>query len=254
MSEFSARVVQFAWFVTDTGKLDAGELLKALLRSEPDSINRNRVPSPAMPYLSSAKRVEGSLSVTLNVSPGRVDLIAQPEQTPEMALGRPAELDAKKVMLQFLEKFDSEGGFFISGSYRIAVVCNYLEVFDSYSNAKAAFFNKVGIPEVVGDVTDLAFQINKRFGFDSLKVSVNRLFTAGIEMMQQVQVLGGSPAIDFLSSGRVVKESFILSLNVDVNNAPETGREFTEDEVRAGMKRFVEENLKVRQLKQIGEF
>jgi hypothetical protein len=254
MSEFSARAVQFVWFVTDTGKLDAGELLKALLKSEPDSINRNRVPSPSMPYLSSAKRDEGSLSVTLNVSPGRVDLIVQPEQHADMSLGRPAELDAKQVMLQFLTRFDSDNGFAISGVYRIAVVCNYIDIFDQYAGAKAAFFNKVGVPEVLGDVTDLVFQINKKFSFDTLKISVNRLLTATIEMMQQVQVLGGSPAIDFLSSGRVVKESFILSLNVDVNNAPEAGREFSEVEVRAGMKRFVEENLRLRQLKQIGEF
>jgi hypothetical protein len=253
MSEFSARAVQFIWFVTDTGKLDAGELLEALLKSEPDSINRNRVPSPAMPYLSSAKRDEGSLSVTLNVSPGRVDLIVQPEHRSDMSFGHPAELDAKQVMLQFLKKFDSDSGFSVSGAYRIAVVCNYLEIFDQYAGAKAAFFNKISVPEVVGDVTDLAFQINKRFSFDSLKISVNRLFTATIEMMQ-VQVLGGSPANDLLSSGRVVKESFMLSLNVDVNNTPEAGREFSEVEVRAGMKRFVEENLRVRQLKQVGEF
>lgn len=213
MTEFAARTVQFVWFVTDTGELDAGELLRALLNAEPDSINRNRVPSPTTPYLSSAKRTDDQRSVTLNESPGRIDLIVQPEQPQDVGLGRPAEFDAKAVMLQFLDRFESARKFAVDGAYRIAVVCNYLEVFEQYSDVKANFFSKVGVAEVDRDVTDLIFQINKRFTFDGLKIAVNRRFTATIEMMQQVQVLGGSPALEFFSAvASVMSSSFFHSI------------------------------------------
>ena len=253
MSEFAARSVQFVWFVTDAAKLDAGNLFANLLGTEPDSVNKNRIPSPVAPYLTMAKRSDGEQSSTLSVSPGRIDLVVQPEQQQDMSVGRPAELDARQVMLATLDRIESQAAFSVDGVYRIAVVCNYLEVFDAYAGAKSAFFSKIGLTEVEGDVSDLAFQINKRFAFEELNLSANRLLGTTIDLMQQLQVLGGSPALDFLSSGRIVKEFFILNTNVDVNNVPVAGRELAANEVLLGMRRFVDENLRVRQLSSVGE-
>lgn len=253
MTDFASRTVQLAWFVNDTSKLQAAELFRTIFKEEADTVNQNRVPSPTAPYLSSAKRSEGKATTTLNVSPGRIDLFIQPEQVADVVPSGLATIDAKQTLLHSLELIRSATDFSLPGAYRIAVVCNFIEVFDQYSATKAAFFKRLGLQNIDGDVWDLAFQINKRFNYEPAGLSVNRLFSMNIELFQQVQVLGGSPALTFLSNGRVVNEAFILSYNIDLNNVPINGRLLERDEMTSAMQRFSEEVIRVRETEKIGD-
>lgn len=253
MTDFASRTVQFAWFVNDTSKLKAAELFKALTGEEADTVNQNRVPSPAAPYLSSSKRTQGSTTTTLNVSPGRVDVFVQADQTPDLAHSGLVTINAKETLLQYMNLIQNAAEFDFSGVYRVAVVCNLIDTFDQYGEAKAAFFKRIGMKIIDGDVSDLAFQVNKRFNYDQVGLSINRLFSMNIEHFQQVQVLGGALPMSFLTGGRVVNEAFILSCNIDINNVPINGRQLDRKEMIAAMQRFSEEVITVHETEEIGD-
>ncbi|GGE17840.1 hypothetical protein SAMN05421774_105315 [Gemmobacter megaterium] len=250
MTDFSAQSVQFAWFVVDTSTMMADTLMKGILALDADTVQSNRVPSPQMPFLSSATRVEGKLKYTLNVSPGRVDLFIQPAADPTDGLF--PMMDAQHAFASVIGGLERKGSLSLPNVYRFAVVCAFLDAAAGLEDANVAFFKKVGLPYLAG-ATDQDFSLNLRKSIDEPRVEMNRLVRYSVDLVQQLEMIAPASGFANLSNSRLIRELYFLRSTIDVNNVPTNSVFFDGCQVLAMAKAFTEEAANLHRMRNIGE-
>ena len=186
MPDLRAQSVQFVWFTWETPEQKADAIMQTLLGLEADRMQTNRAPGPAAPFLSSAVRVEQNVELTLNVSPGRIDLYAQPTMT-EHLKGLPT-LDADQQTSTILESLKGVDFSFLRNIYRLALVVKYVDPVDTLEDGKVRFFSKLGTTAVDGELTDLIFSINKRREVPKYGITTNRLLRYSVDTHQKIEV------------------------------------------------------------------
>lgn len=250
MTEFAAESVQFAWFLSDTSGLAAGDLMNGLLGLEPDVTQSNRTPNPQMPFLSSAARIENNFQFVLNVSPGRIDLFVQPAAGSDKQ-GFP-QIDAQQafeIVIRFLER---KGTVDLQNVYRFAVVCAFLDEMENLEIVNKAFFDKVGMRCMTG-ATDQNFSINVRKYFDGIKPEVNRLVRYSVDQLKQLEMIAMGPGAINLNNGRVVSEIFLLKTVIDVNSVPVNAYLIDGTELLSMAKAFSGEAMSLHKVNTIGD-
>src|SRR4051794_25693745 len=107
MTPWGAQSIQFVWFVASVDGLDSETIFKALFEQDPDSVQRNRVPAPANPFLSSAEgQIQGYVYRIL-VQTGRLDVVCEPLHDPDtpMTISERPRLDYLQTFSQMTARF-----------------------------------------------------------------------------------------------------------------------------------------------------
>ncbi|MBB3393270.1 hypothetical protein FHT82_006064 [Rhizobium sp. BK275] len=216
MAVWGSQSVQFVWFLTSVENLRAEALYQALVGDEPDTSQRNKVPSPANPFLSTADGVIENRQFQLQVQPGRVDLIISAFQQ---------ELDQDITLLETVDEIQGvleaipKAAIEWPVAVRQSVVANLVAPVKNDAEAYSLFLETAEYALDLPDFSDPILQINRR---KALKAGgfMNRLMRFGVAATQQFmfeinQFAGAGQAIP------VSKQRFGCSLTLDINTVPD---------------------------------
>lgn len=210
MNEPKCHGGSLVWFVTPNFDLQIDEIFHSLVGEEADSIRKNKVPSPAAPFLALAEFRTESSNVTLTQHTGRLDLSIKPVEDPTSSAIPLVELS---TVLSSLKNFLRSPNV-LPDALRISCVIGCTYSADSSSDAVKNFVEFTGFDCGFDDPSDLMLQINRRKLFGG--ISSNRLVTANMVEMQSMQINTQNGLI--MSNGPT---AHALMITYDFNTVPD---------------------------------
>lgn len=244
MPPLLTRHVQLVWFVPDASIYRANELLTALIGLEAEFYQTNKVPSPSVPFLSSAKLSEENITFTLNVSPGRIDLQVNPAEQAARTGGEFPSFDPVTVFENVLARFSAESFDALSEVYRVASVAIFVEPCLDYSEAARKFFSYVGVEPLNGAVSDLSFQLNRPKEIFDSSISANHIVGLSVESYHQLEFTVGQQGAAG-GAGLAARELLFLAKTIDLNTVPAAGTFFTGKAIVDLMQYFNKEAIRI---------
>lgn len=219
MALWRSQSIQVVWFLTESD-LNVDSFYNGLFGSEPDRVERNKVPSPSNPYLGVASGVVDGLSATIQLTPGRVDLVIQPDPSnPDEVF--PELLNSEDVIAWLSMRFVNASAHFPI-AIRIAVVCNFLKTAATDDEARAEVSALIGLDHRLQSYSDLMFQINRRSISERSGVEINRLLRWATVVFQSVVVNLQSQPGGFAGTANLEQHasSFVVDLNTVFGTRP----------------------------------
>lgn len=213
------------WFPTSTSQLQAGHILSAILQTEPDTTQINRTPSPQAPFLSQATLAQDGAIYTVQVQPGRANLIIQPVDEAQ-SLGPDFPLmDFEPIFSRTLDRIMNQEVSPVGDCLRLSIVVNVSWQRESRRDANVLFRRLTSI-EADPEAIDLIYQMNLRHNIDE-GFTINTIRQFSVNEVQQVQVPLGVPMLAQMNvvSGPTI---YLAGFNLDYNTVP-TGQVINND-------------------------
>jgi hypothetical protein len=208
--------VQIQWFTMGDIGLVADKIFEVVLGEEPESIQKNKIPSPQKPFLSQASNSTEEYTHLVQVLPGRIILSAMPNELPG-GNDKPPLLPlvyGMQFLRNVIERIRSDD--FIPAN-RIAVNCEILDVFETLEEANSCAFKYSQVNAPVG-THDFRMQINARRKLNE-DIDVNRIFSYSVQNYElfDMQFAGGMPSFMTAPSRRIW---YTCILAIDLNTVP----------------------------------
>ncbi len=241
MSAWEAQSVLLVWFTPASNSVRAAAVYESVFGREADTVQTNKAPNPASPFLSVANGVLNSVQTQVAVLPGRVDLSIS--SVPETAEAN-TEIEDTAGLLTSLAESASTVSASISEVLRQALVVNLQRRAADISEALNNLDVQIEGIDLEGTL-DFSLQLNKRREFRSLPgTQMNRLVRASTAIAQQISITMGNglPGIPVNVGNEVAFSHFAI----DLNTVATTGRTFSPEEQTAIWKEFIEEALHLR--------
>jgi len=186
--------VQLVWFLANVEGVDASDVFKRVWEVEADSVQRNRIPGPANPFLSVASSRKDTVDLVVQVLPGRCDLIITSASQDESVLGH--LFDVETALNDVFDRLDRSGGVG-QDVFRISVVATVMKPVDQYAEGAAEFFGSLGFDPEIPDASDLMFQLNSKKLVGG--VLANRIIQFSVAGLQAFAVGQGNMSVTSIS-------------------------------------------------------
>ena len=213
MALWETQSVQAAWFLAGVDNVDVALIYEGLFGTKPDTLQTNRLPGPSNPFLGVASGNLNKWQAVLQLQPGRLDLIVQPD--PNLPYDNvPPTLNSKEVA-DWLRGTLSQKSAYFPSSVRLAIICNFLNRAENVDAARTEIASLLNLDERLTSYSDLVFQLNRRRTIGVSAVEVNRLLrwaTVGFH-----SVVFNNPMGAGINSALSTVEQHAASLMVDVN-------------------------------------
>ncbi|MCP8883020.1 hypothetical protein NIM87_05875 [Devosia sp. XJ19-1] len=190
-----SNTIQFAWFVQSADKLAADKIYEKLVGAEPISVQRNKLPSPANPFFGVASGDVDEVAVQVQLQPGRVDLLIQPnEELQQASVDEIATFETRPYISRFLDRI-AAGDLIEQPVNRLALVVNLAKPAASLSAGIDVAMDVSGFHPPVRPDSEFMVQLNSRIQLDG--TLINRLVRFGVQSVQNlvfnVEVGQGAP-------------------------------------------------------------
>ena len=214
MALWGSQSIQFAWFLTSVEGVKADEIFQIVSSEEPEQMQRNRVPSPATPFLSLASGVVNGQNYAVQVQPGRVDIVVSPVPDPGEEFSLPM-IGTEQTLTALLNRVDALAPK-LANCIRLAAIANTVEQVPTYEAAARILLDSIGLELNLDGTSDLMFQVNRR-KLDGQFAPINRVLRYAVLSVQEMLFqVGGSPNIQ-----PIRKERLAASLVLDINTIPD---------------------------------
>lgn len=170
---WQAQSVQLVWFLTTHEGVNTQDLYRKAFKTDPDTVQSNRVITPAMPFLSLVAGVLDGRTITFQVQPGRLDVIIQAEQTNFLDTDGPPVFDLRNE-LERLRDPVQEICNGLNSVIRISTVATLTTPAETPDEGVKNCAAHIGLHIPTNGVTDFIFQVNRRAILDG-DVEINRL-------------------------------------------------------------------------------
>lgn len=210
MNEPKSHGGSLVWFLAPNCDIQIDDTFREMVGVDADSIRKNKVPTPAAPFLALAELRSDELQISLLQQTGRLDLSVKPLENPASPNMPLTELmSVLKVLKKALELPDR-----LPDALRISCVIGYAEEASSQLDATIRFKQFTGFDCGFDDPSDLMIQVNRRSRFGD--ILGNRLVTANTVEMQSMQISPQNGTI--LSSGPT---EYAIMVTLDFNTIPD---------------------------------
>jgi len=224
MAVWGSQSIQFVWFVTSVDGLKADNLYESILAHEADNVQRNKIPSPANPFLGVATGSMDDIQYQMQVQPGRVDLIVSPLADDNDSEGDVRLLDTYAEISKIIDHFDKRAIAW-PGAVRLSIVANLVWPAPDVDTAVDKFFQQTGLNLQLDGITDPILQLNRRKSLPAAGVDINRVVRFGTATYQQF-VIQLSQDVSAISTPVPISiQRFATSVTLDFNTIPD-GRVF----------------------------
>lgn len=240
MSLWESQSIQFVWFLSSNDEIKTNDVFESLMGEEPVSFQRNKAPNPANPFLAIANGPIDGSEATLQLQPGRMDLVITPSasvlDSAEVGVATIPTISTCKRVLAGLPQMALK-----VPCVRLALVLNLLKPAENVDEARLVIEQMISQKPKFDDYSDLMFQINRRKSYPELdKLAVNRLLRFHVTAFQSVMMTNHHGA----HSTSFSRENFAASMMVDVNTVPD-GRLFASDDFVTIFSTLAEEALRI---------
>lgn len=226
----SALQVQFVWFDSAAGSVNAADLIEKFFGAEPDLSQSARVVTPQTPFLSMAQYSESGVQYSVNVGPGRIDLFAAPSPLdfPPGPNDPPIlTIDGLKVLNDLHRRISTTADDGLRNVFRLSVVVQFVDRCSSLSEAAAMFGKRFSGDFDTRNATDLMFQGNVRKKIPEGEYEINRLVQMQVATFHLMAVpVDGQSVPTPLTGSRNAPPVYCVQTTFDVNVNP-TGKTFT---------------------------
>ena len=207
-----AESIHFVVFSTPSPTPEAFNPWLRVFGSPPPNLQQNQ---PGTPPGGQASGVVGPYAVTINVQPGRTELVLTPSEANGPA---PGVFDDTNDPLTTLKSYAEKLATKIS-VLRLAIIINLSEQAADGVAAGKIFENNLKAVPVPPGAVDLAYALNVPCDSPVPGTAINRLCRWGTGVRQVVQVQMNSFAAGSIPQF-TVSENHAAFLNIDVNTAP----------------------------------
>lgn len=212
MALWRSQSIQVVWFLTGSD-LNVEKFYQGLFGSEPDRVERNKLPSATNPFMGVASGTIDGFNAIIQLQPARVDLTLQPDPNiPDEDF--PPTLDSEAIIAWLRLRLSMAAEHF-PVAIRIAIVCNFLKTAETLDEARAEISHLVGLDERLQSYSDFMFQINRRMVGKQTGVELNRLLRWASVVFQSV-VFNLPSHVSILTPPTNVEQhasSFMVDLN-----------------------------------------
>lgn len=228
MSDWNTQNIQLAWFASAVPSVPAAELFATLLASAPEQSSVNRMPTPAMPFLSVASGVIDGLNWVIQVQHGRIDVLASaPDDRPSASVPLLTSEVAAKAKAHIVAQIAAYPDL-LPEPNRLSIISVLAQTASSADDACKIANRSAGGVASFDDISDFTLSINRRktFEFDR-SILMNRVLkweTAAFQLLQ-MPMMQASP----IPVPASVSHAALHTL--DVNVVP-SSRRFGSDEVK----------------------
>lgn len=213
---WQAQAVQLALFCQYVDGVIAQDLFTNGFGRDPDVTQRNRMISPANPFLSIAGGSVDRLNYTVQIQTGRIDVHVTPNIPSEFGVENLAPLFDMEPVLDEMVGFVGKTVSQLPGVVRVAMVGNLMSRVDDYNAAAVAVSAMIGADVARPGISDLMFQINRKKQMTHGQV-MNRLVRVSVAEIQAVSVPRQGEPRDVIPLNRV---ETMASLQLDFNTVP----------------------------------
>lgn len=210
MTLAKSQSIQLVWFIPSTEGVKADVLFEAIFDEDPANVQKNKVPSPANPFLSVASGAVSKFMAQVQVQPGRVDLVLS---------GLPNGNDSSLPLLDTAESVAaiedrlSAAADALPICLRVALVGNLHAPTASAVEASKKIIDQIGINLPFSDFSDFSFQLNRRKTINGIEL--NRLVRFSVAAFQQFMI-----TVNNGNSMPVTLEEHGAALAIDINTVP----------------------------------
>lgn len=228
MSDWNTQNIQLVWFASAVPSVPASELFTTLLASAPDQSSVNKMPTPAMPFLSVASGVIDGLNWVVQVQHGRIDVLASaPDDIPSAGVPLLTSEVAANAKAHIVARIGACPEL-LPEPNRLSIISVLAQTASSADDACRIANRSAGGVVSFDDISDFILSINRRktFEFDR-SISMNRVLkweTAAFQLFQ-VPMMQAPP----LPVPASVSHAALHTL--DVNVVP-SSRRFRPDEAQ----------------------
>ncbi|MBP0439551.1 hypothetical protein [Tianweitania sediminis] len=225
MTAWRAQGLQFVWFLTSADQVDGEALFKAIVGSEPDSVQKNKIPSPANPFLSVCYSETEDRTIVTQVQPGRVDFLfnARAQENGVPLPGSSFDLDVANDLLNSMKAADK----MLGPAVRVSVVATTAYPADDYESAARAIADVTGFDPGLDGVSDISVQLNRRTYSKAVDgLAINRVVRYHVAAAQTINFEVGSGGVQPMAISSVILSAV---QTLDFNTVPD-GRLFASSE------------------------
>lgn len=214
---WGASSIQFAWFVQSAERLLAESVFDRLVGGDPDTLQKNKVPSPANPYFGVAGGVQGDIFYQLQLQPGRVDLLIQPSEDAQVNSDELPVIDTHANISRILARVE-EHSVVDQPVSRVAIVANLIHPVSDIPTANVLLSKIAGYSPPVWPDSEFVVQINSRAAPEGRLI--NRLVRYSVMTAQSV-VLNIDTELGMPSSYPTARKKHGVLTMLDFNTVPD---------------------------------
>ena len=183
MALWRSQSIQVVWFLAGSA-LNVDRFYEDLFGSEPERVERNKLPSHTNPFVGVASGTVNGLNAVVQLQPARVDLTIQPDPN-AIEEAFPPTLDSEAA-LAWLRNLLSTRAEYFPVAIRVAVVANFLKTTATLDESRVEIADLVGLDKRMQSYSDFMFQINRRAVGKQTGVELNRLLRWASVVFQSV--------------------------------------------------------------------
>lgn len=221
--------LQSVWFAA-SAPVGASRLFEIITGAEPSGSQTQRLPDGQTASFADGD-FDGCHLVVQN-QPGRVDIFVNPPGSDELQITPHTNFPLFDDINIPFSRMERVFGAIpeIPGSTRLALVCNLVEVTNSFADAVSLLVAAAGTNLPPDDIAEYFYRVNKRRESKySAEIVFNRLLTWRVEMLQRVAVTNGPVP----TAVPTQINQFSASTTVDLNTATPPRSPFTKSQADA---------------------
>lgn len=213
---WDAQTLQAVWFSPRAREVDAARIYLAMTGREPDTVQTNKAPQAANPFLGVAQGALEHADAVVQVQQTRVDFFLNASSREAVVL--PLISDTDRHIDDFVTNFQNAADA-VPDVIRCALVLNCLKPAPSLEEAASLVGWAISSPIDLRHATDLGFSANIQKTFANGDFRMNRVLRWSADTYQMLNVQVGMPSMAVAPTATTL-EQFAATHYIDINMAP----------------------------------